>query len=101
MLSFETVVLVILGVVAAAELLNVLMLGRLRGLGESRVCSRREGKDIIKQDHVAEKSLENNETRDSPLRTQCPPSPDLSPRIAQRRRFGGTGEGLAPTGLSR
>jgi hypothetical protein len=31
MLSFETVVLVILGVVAGAELLNVFMLGRLRG----------------------------------------------------------------------
>ena len=31
MLSFETVVLVILGVVAGAELLNVFMLGRLQG----------------------------------------------------------------------
>src|SRR6266508_4223024 len=45
----------------------------------------------------AEKSLENNETRDSPLGNPSPLSPDLSPRIAQGRRFGGRGEELAGT----
>ena len=29
----------------------------------------------------ADKCLENNETRDSPLDNEWPPSPDLSPRI--------------------
>ncbi len=42
MLSFEAVVLVILGVVAGAELVNVFMLGNVCGLGESRACSRCE-----------------------------------------------------------
>ena len=32
----------------------------------------------------AEKRLENNETRDSPLGNKRPPSPDLSPRIAHK-----------------
>ena len=40
----------------------------------------------------AKKCLETNETQDSTFGNQWPPSPDLSPRIAERRRFGGRGE---------
>ena len=40
----------------------------------------------------AEKQLEDNETRDSAIGNQPPPSPNLSPRIAQTRAIQGRGE---------
>ena len=62
------------------------------GLGERAGVRGKDPAELRKSRFRAKKCLENNETQDSTFGNQWPPSPDLSPRIAEKQRFGGRGE---------